>query len=207
MARRLDETATQASPLQRRNMARQTHKSPAAHSYAQALLELANDKSAAVSIQQDLAGLAQILRENPTFRLYLADPGISAVERHEALDRIFRGKITPLVLNFLGVVNNHNRLRILEQIIDAYDELIDEQLGKIEVDVYVAKRLPPEQLEAVRSRVSAALKKDAIVHQYVDESIIGGLTLRIGDKLIDASARYQLQALKEKLLQAAIPEM
>ncbi len=188
-------------------MPRQTHSSPAAQSYARALIELANDKGAAVSIQQDLAGLAQVLKDNATFRLYLADPGINAVERHEALDRIFRGRITPLVLNFLGVVNNHNRLRILDQIIDAYNDLLDEQLGKIEVDVYVAKRLPPEQLEAVRGRVSAALKKDAVVHQYVDESIIGGLTLRIGDKLIDASARYQLHALKQKLLEVPVSEI
>ena len=60
----------------------------------------------------------------------------------------------------------------------------------------VAQRLTAEQLEQVRQQVSQALKKDAVVHQYVDESIIGGLVLRVGDKLIDASVRNQLETMR-----------
>jgi F-type H+-transporting ATPase subunit delta len=187
-------------------MARQQKASPTAYAYAQSLLELANESKSAESIGQELAGLRQILSTQPMFRMYLADPSISAVERRDALDRIFRGKVSQLLLNFLGVVNDHTRLGLLDQIIDAYDELLDEQLGKVEVDVYVAQKLAPEQLEQVRQRVSAAMKKDAVMHQYVDDSLIGGLVLRVGDKLIDASAKYQLQALKNKLMNAPITE-
>lgn len=167
-------------------------------------MDLANQQSAATSIQQELAGIAQIIHDNPVFKLYLADPAIGMDERREVLDRIFRNNVNPLIANFLGVVNEHGRLKILEQIIEAYDELLEAQLGKVEVDVFVAKRLPPDQLEDVRRRVSNALKKDAVVHQYVDESIIGGLILRVGDRLIDASARYQLEALKQRLLEAPV---
>jgi len=187
-------------------MARQQKASPTAYAYAQSLLELATESKAAESIGQELAGLRQILDDQPTFKMYLADPSIGAEERREALDRIFRGQVSQLLLNFLGVVNDHTRMGLLEQIIDAYEQLLDEQVGKVEVDVYVAQKLLPEQLEQVRQRVSSALKKDAVVHQYVDESLIGGLVLRVGDKLIDASARYQLQALKNKLMNAPITE-
>src|SRR5581483_1529620 len=90
----------------------------------------------------------------------------------------------------------------VEQIADAYDDLVDEQMGKIEVDVTVAQKLSPEQLEEVRAKVSAALKKDAVVHQYIDESIIGGLILRVQDKLIDASVKTQIARLREQLLAA-----
>jgi len=79
---------------------------------------------------------------------------------------------------------------------------VDEQAGKIEVDVTVAQKLSPDQLEEVRQKVSAALKKDAIVHQYVDDSIIGGLILRVQDKLIDASIKTQISKLREQLLAA-----
>jgi F-type H+-transporting ATPase subunit delta len=75
-------------------------------------------------------------------------------------------------------------------------------MGKIEVDVTVAHRLDAGTLEDVRKRVSSALKKDAIVHQYVDESIIGGLVLKVEDKLIDGSVRAQLDRMKRKLMQA-----
>jgi F-type H+-transporting ATPase subunit delta len=90
----------------------------------------------------------------------------------------------------------------IEEIARAYDELLDERLGKIEVDVTVAQRLGPDQLEQVRRSVSAALKKDAVVHQYVDESIIGGLVLRVQDRLIDASVRAQLEGMRRRMLGA-----
>ncbi|HEV8291714.1 MAG TPA: F0F1 ATP synthase subunit delta, partial [Tepidisphaeraceae bacterium] len=87
-------------------------------------------------------------------------------------------------------------------ITQAYQELLDEQLGKVEVDMTVAHRLEGAALEQVRKRISQALKKDAIVHQYVDDKIIGGMVLRVDDKLIDASVKSQLEAMKRQLLAA-----
>ena len=107
------------------------------------------------------------------------------------------------MMNFLGLLNSKNRLNILSEVIEAYDHLLDEERGIVEVDVTVAQRLTPEQLETVRERVGTALKRNAVVHQYVDESIIGGLVLRVQDKLIDASVRNQLEMMRRQLLQAA----
>src|SRR3954469_22519559 len=100
----------------------------------------------------------------------------------------------------MQLLASKGKLAHLDQIADAYDDLLDEQLGKIEVDVTVAQKLTAEQLEQVRQKVSAALNKDAVVHQYVDESIIGGLVLRVQDKLIDASVKTQIHKLREQLL-------
>jgi F-type H+-transporting ATPase subunit delta len=86
--------------------------------------------------------------------------------------------------------------------IEAFNDLLEEQLGNVEVDVTVAQRLDAGQLEQVRQRVSQALGRAAVVHQYVDESIIGGLVLRVQDKLIDASVRFQLDQMRRRLLQA-----
>jgi len=72
----------------------------------------------------------------------------------------------------------------------------------VEVDVTVAQKLDSHTLEEVRKKISAALKKDAIVHQYVDDKIIGGMVLRIDDKLIDASVKSQLEAMKRQLFAA-----
>lgn len=183
-------------------MPQTTHYSPTAEAYARSLLDLANERNQAESIGQEIAALREILTENPTFQQFLADPAISEAEREQTLKKVFGGRVAPLVMNFLGVLNAKGRAGLLAQAADAYDDLLDEQLGKIEVDVTVAQKLTPEQLEAVRQRVSAALKKDAVVHQYVDESIIGGLVLRVQDQLIDASVKYQLEAMREQLLTA-----
>ena len=183
-------------------MAQTTSSSPLANAYATSLLELALERNIAEPIGQELRDIRQVIQETPQFRAFLANPGISEAERGDLIRRTFEGRINPLLLNFLNVLNNKGRLGSLAPIAEAYDDLLDEKLGKVEVDVTVAQKLAPEQLEQVRQRVSQALGKDAVVHQYVDESIIGGLILRVQDKLIDASVRSQLRAIREKLLAA-----
>ena len=179
-----------------------TATNPTAVAYARSLLELAGERNQADEVGQEMAAARELLEQNPTFAAFVADPGIGAAERTATLERIFRGRASPLVMNFLGVLNNRGRLRLLDAVAQAYNDLLDEQKGNVEVDVTVAQRLDPEQLEQVRQRVSAALGRNAVVHQYVDENIIGGLVLRVEDRLIDASVRYQLEAMREKLLAA-----
>ena len=175
---------------------------PTAVAYARSLLELANERDQAEEIGREMAAVREVTEQNPTFAAFLADPGIGATERTATIEKVFRGRASPLVMNFLGVMNNHGRLRMLGAVAQAFTDLLDEQLGNVEVDVTVSQRLTPDQLEQVRQRVSAALGKNAIVHQYVDENIIGGLVLRVEDRLIDASVRYQLEAMRERLLAA-----
>ncbi len=175
---------------------------PAAHPYAQSLLELALEQNQAEPIGRDLAALGEAINTDPAIRDFLRNPSIPEEQRLTLLKRAL-GSASPLLNNFLGVVSAHGRLGLLGQIATAYDELLDERLGKVEVDVTVAQRLSPDELENVRRRVSQALGKDAVVHQYVDESIIGGLVLRVQDRLIDASVRHQLDAMRQRLLAAA----
>ncbi|MDB5304896.1 MAG: synthase subunit delta, partial [Phycisphaerales bacterium] len=74
------------------------------------------------------------------------------------------------------------------------------QLGNVEVDVTSAQKLTPDQLEKVRQRVSEALGKNARIRESVDDSILGGLVVQVGDRLIDASVASQLRAMKHQLL-------
>jgi F-type H+-transporting ATPase subunit delta len=183
-------------------MATTTHNSPLAVTYARSLLELAQERKNAVELGDELSSLYEVLLENPTFKAFLNDPGIGHEERTRVIDKVLKPQVNPLVANFLGVLNVHGRLGILGDIAQAYNDLLDEMLGKVEVDVTVSQRLSAEDLEQVRQKVSAALQKDAVVHQYVDESIIGGMILRVGDQLIDASVKSQLESMKRQLLAA-----
>ncbi|MDB5298987.1 MAG: atpH [Phycisphaerales bacterium] len=181
-------------------MAHTHHNSPLALTYARSLLELANEKNQAEEIGRELAGLGEILAANPGFRAYLADPAVGKAERNAAVEKIFRGRVSPLFYNFLGVVNGHGRLSLLGDIASAYANLLDAQLGNVEVDVTSAQKLTPDQLEQVRQRVSQALGKNARIRESVDDSILGGLVVQVGDRLIDASVASQLRAMKHQLL-------
>jgi len=171
--------------------------SPIAVTYAEALLDLAGDDAEIIS--DELAGLKQVLLAEPMSGPLFGDPAIGQDERSRLLDRVFRGRVTPLLMNFLHVLNAKGRLGFLSSIADAFRELLDHRQGKVEVDVTVAQRLSPEAIGAVGQRISNAIKRQAILHQYVDPAIIGGLILRVGDKLIDGSVRAQLEMLRTDL--------
>jgi F-type H+-transporting ATPase subunit delta len=172
--------------------------SPLVLSYAQALLELAGDE--AQTIGDETAQLQQVIDANPTFAAFLADPSIGEAERGRVLERTFKGKVSSLLWNFLGVLNTKHRLGSFSQMAAAYHYLLDQKLGNIEVDLTVAQPLSEEQLAAATQKIGAAFGKKALIHSHTDDSIIGGVIVRVGDQLLDASVRYQLQAMKEQLL-------
>jgi F-type H+-transporting ATPase subunit delta len=181
-------------------MPKDIHPSPTAFAYAKALIELANERGITQPIADDLHGLKQLLTENPSFRSFLNDPSIGDAQCSDMLKKIFAGQLPPLLEHFMEVLSAKGKLGHLDQIADAYDQLLDEQRGKIDVDVTVAHELSSEQLEDVRQKVSSALKKDAVVHQFIDDSIIGGMVLRVQDKLIDGSVKTQIHNMREQLL-------
>jgi F-type H+-transporting ATPase subunit delta len=182
---------------------RSTHRSPLAVAYATSLLELADEQKRLEPVAQELGALQEIIRAISAFKIYLSDPAIGQVERWELLQRVLGSGLSPLMMSFLRVLNEKGRLGGLDEIVDAYDDLLDQRLGKIEVDVTVAHKLTPDQLDEVQKKVSAALKREAVLHAYVDEKIIGGVVLRIQDQLIDGSVKAQLEAMRMKLLSAA----
>jgi F-type H+-transporting ATPase subunit delta len=176
--------------------------STAATAYARSLIELAGDQNQAQEIGDELVGIQEAIDATPGFDHLLVNPAVGEGGRVPILARAFEGKVHPLMWNFLRLLNAKNRLGLLRQIGEVYADLLDEKFGKVEVDVTVAHRLDDQELEQVRVAVGEALKRDAVVHQYVDESIIGGLVIRVQDKLIDTSVRAQLAAMKQKMLAA-----
>lgn len=181
------------------------HFSATAVAYARTLLELATERQQQEAIAQELGQLQEIVGANPSFKTILSDPAIGLTDRTALLEKVFSGRVSPLVWNFLRVLNSRGSLKLLVEIADAYEDLLNDQMGRIEVDVTVAHKLPADELEEVRRRVGKALRKEAVVHQYVDDSIIGGLVVRVGDRLIDASVRSQLKAMRQQLL-SHLPE-
>ena len=183
-------------------MSHDNHTTPLSTAYAKSLLELANDQNQGKEIGQELDELAKIIDADPLFAGFLSNPAVNENDRQKIIENTFRGRVSPLVMNFLLVVNRKGRMGIFRQIAATYHELFDQQSGIIEVDVFVAQKLSPDDLEQVRQRIGQALKREVVIHQYVDESIIGGLVLRVEDRLLDASVRAQLKAIRKQLLAA-----
>ncbi|MBS0186507.1 MAG: ATP synthase F1 subunit delta [Planctomycetes bacterium] len=151
------------------------------------------------TIQGQLEDLLELTRSDKTFNEFLASRVISTAEREGTLKKILGNRIDELLLRFLLVMNRKERLGHLVPVAAAYDQVVQQQFGRVEVDVISAAPLEAGQLSGVRDRLGKALGKEVIVHTYTEPAMIGGVKFRIGDQLIDASVQTSLRKIKDQL--------
>src|SRR5947207_1106278 len=164
--------------------------------YAQSLFELAREQGGQGAIESTLGELEDIMdlaRADASFSEFLSSRILPAADRAESLKKIFKGRASDLTLHFLQVLNEKGRLGHLPAVAAAYDQIVQNAFGRVEVDVYTAAPISGEELNLIRDRLKRALGKEPIVHPYTDHSMIGGLKLQIGDQLIDASVATSLR--------------
>ncbi|MGV6814425.1 MAG: ATP synthase F1 subunit delta [Phycisphaerales bacterium] len=178
--------------------------------YAKSLFELAQahgGQDTAESILGELEDIVELARNDRAFSELLASRLIDAGKRDASLERLFTGKVSDLTLKFLRQINRKGRLANLSQIATAMDSLVQDQFGRIEVDVFTATPIGAGELEAVRKQLSDSLGKDVIMHPYTDSGMLGGIKLRMGDQLIDASIQAQLRKMRDNLLDTGAAEV
>ena len=172
--------------------------------YAQSLLELADAAGGDDKIVEtggELSVIAEMIREDAEVAEFLRSPIVDSDKRAEALRRIFEGRVSDLVLRFMLVLNGKGRLGEFGAMTSAYDQLVNERMGRVEVDVMtIDGSLGADQLALLAEKVKAKLGQEPVFHQYADDSLIGGIVLRVGDQLIDGSVRGQLRRMREELL-------
>lgn len=170
--------------------------------YARSLFELATDAGGTdklMEVADELEQICELAREDKKMNLFLTSPVVDVKARGKALSAIFTNRITDLTLKFLLVLNNKGRLDRLESIETAFDQLVQEAFGRIEVDVITPVAIDTELMATIKEKISTVLGKEPILHPYVDESLLGGIKLRIGDQLIDGSVQTRLRKLSEEL--------
>jgi F-type H+-transporting ATPase subunit delta len=186
-------------------MAQTTADSPAriideiARTYAQSLLDLAEEQGVTDEVADELGQLVELLDQEAVSQL-LTSPAITVDDRAASLERVFKGQVSDLTYRFLQVLNEKRRIDHLRAIAWALEALLKKKRGEVDVLVYAAQPLSDEQLRDVRQRLASSLQATVHLATRVDESMIGGLKLRIGDKLIDGSVATQLQKLKRRLI-------
>jgi len=171
--------------------------------YARALLEECEQRGGtaeAVSIGQEIAELGELVRSDKKFAEFLSSPLLDAAKREASLGRILKGRVSDVVFRFAMVLVERGRAGRLADVADAFDRLLQERLGRIEVDVYTVDGNADEAtLATVRTRVKEAFGKEPVLHQYADAKMIGGVKLRVGDQLIDGSIATGLRNMRARV--------
>ena len=170
--------------------------------YAKSLFELASDAGGndkVVEIADELEQICELMRQDKEVRLFFTSPIIDVPKRSETISAIFSNRVTDLTLRFLLVLNNKGRLNHLESISVAFDLLVQEAFGRVEVDVFTPTAIDADSINIIKGKVQSMLGKEPVLHPYVDKKMLGGLKLRIGDQLIDGSVQTKLRRLSESI--------
>jgi F-type H+-transporting ATPase subunit delta len=167
--------------------------------YAQALLNLARQRNAVEEIADDVHGIGELLKVNAGFAGFVHAATISPEDQMGAMTKIFGGRIHQLTLETLKSMARRSRLMFLRGMVEAWDELIQRESNHLDVEVTTAVALPEETLGRIRDAVGRATDRTADMTVKTDASIIGGMKVRVGDTLLDASVESQLGKIHERI--------
>jgi len=176
-----------------------------ARSYAETLFELARRHDAIQPYGEALSTVVELIESDPKFRIFLETPRITDVDRKALVQKVFGGKLPKHVVNFVLVVIDKRRQRLLRAIGRQYAALLDEFLGREHVDVTLARPVDEPTRQLIAGSLSSLLGKQAIPHFSVKPEIIGGLVVRTGNTIYDGSIKRRLEGMRRRLLRADLP--
>lgn len=174
--------------------------------YSDALLEVAESQDAVEALGAELEELAAQIKRDPLFRAFLESPLVDAGKRREAIERMFRGRLSDLLVDGLQVMNRKGRIGLLPAVARVYRTTLNERLGRIEVEVTTAIPLDDAQRRHIEEAVAQGLGQKAVLRESVDPSLIAGIVFQIGDRKIDGSVASHLDTLSKALLTRASRE-
>jgi F-type H+-transporting ATPase subunit delta len=175
--------------------------SVAANRYAKALLDVLFPANAEIGREQ-LMKFSSLLSSQPQMRQLFENPTIASERRKEVFKAIADSlSYETHVRNFLNLLIDRNRLDLLDDIIGAYQKLLDEKLGIVRAHVTSAATLDAAQQRDIAARLEQVTGKHVRVDLSVDPALIGGVVARVGSTIYDGSIRQQLQVFKQRLIQ------
>jgi F-type H+-transporting ATPase subunit delta len=168
-----------------------------AERYASALFELAKDQGQQAAVENDLTGFQKLLDESEDLRHLVTSPVFTAEQQSKAIAFIAaKSGINGLTSNFLKVLAANRRLFATADIVKAYRVIAARARGEIAAEVSSAQPLTETQMQALKEQLRGTVGKDVIITAKVDPSLLGGLIVKVGSKMIDSSLRTKLDTLK-----------
>ena len=174
----------------------------ASKKWAKALIELAQEDEniSKENILSDLRSVEETIKSSNELLNVISNPSISTDEKHAVLSKLFQDKLTPIVYNFLFVLNLKKRLNLISDIADEFEKSLEELKNIVRVDITSAIDLSDEKKVDIRSRVAEKLQKDIKVEWGVEPDIIAGLVFNINDTVVDNSIKHKLDKLSEMII-------
>ena len=176
-----------------------------ARNYAEALYEIGERHKLHDDFVNSFVAFTAIAQAEPRLRAFLESPKIETAAKRKVLRIALAGRAPTLFLNFMMVLLQKRRQRLLLDIGREYRTLVDEKSGKLHAQVTLARQPEAEELQQIIAQLSRMLGKEVVPHLIVNREILGGVIVRYGDRVLDGSLRRRLVSLRNRLLDAGLP--
>ena len=170
--------------------------------YAEALFEAARDSGKLDQIHEQVDEVAEAIAGNHDLQVFLFSPYFSSAEKREGLERAISGAESELV-NFLELLIEKHRMPVIFRIRERFDKLWAEENKQLDVTVTSAIELDDSVIEHIRDQIEEKTGRTVELTAEVDPDILGGLVLRVGNMVLDASLSSRLEKLRKEVAAAA----
>lgn len=168
--------------------------------YATALFELAQEAKSIDAVQADLGRFSALLEGSEDLLRLVRSPVFTAEEQTKAIEAVLaKTKISGLAGKFISTVASNRRLFAVSQMISGFNALVSQARGETRAEVTVAEKLDEKHLAAVKEAIAASGKKNVELDVKIDPSILGGLKVKIGSRMIDASLKTKLNSIRNAM--------
>lgn len=167
--------------------------------YAQALLDLAERKGTLPRVVDDLRAVQALYDRDAFFRSFFVSPRVDPAVKRRALRAALEGKIGREVMGLLHVLVDKRREVVLDNVVDEFERFRDLREGRVHVYVAAARPLEPFQRAEIVAAIERHAGKTAQIHERVDPRLIGGIVVKVGDRILDGSLRRRLDRLRRQL--------
>ena len=168
--------------------------------YSKAMFLLAQEEGKLVEYGAELKALDEAMDATPELKAFLESPMIPRQAKQEAVQKIFGGELSPLVMNFLRLLLDKQRISALGEIVRQYENFANEAQGILVADVTTARSLSDSLGERLMAKLGEVTGKKIKLRKHLDEKLLGGAVVRMGDRLIDGSLKSRMKALEAQLL-------
>jgi F-type H+-transporting ATPase subunit delta len=172
--------------------------------YASALFDLAQEQKSVAAVEADLTRFDRMLHESADLRSLVRSPVLSADDQGRALQALFaKAGISGITGNFLLLVAKNRRLFAVSDITKIFHTLAARSRGEVSAEVTSAVALTPAQTQALSDQLKATVGKDVKIAAKVDPSLLGGLVVKVGSRMIDSSLKTKLANMSAALKASA----
>ena len=170
--------------------------------YSEALFDVAKEKGTLDEIHEQLGQVADGIADNRDLQVFLFSPYFSSSEKREGISRVVSGA-DPELVNFLELLAEKHRMPAIFRIRRRFDESWAKEERRLEVKLTSAVDLPPDLVEEVGKQIEKQTGQTIELETDVDENVLGGIVLQVGNMVLDASVRNKLERLRKEVAKAA----